>query len=91
MVLAAPVDAWPGERKFLEMFFPSRFLFPLQPLSMDAGSLFLFHVALQREQNECLGPKKSGRWRKAEERRAWGGRGAPLTHYWHSSPAFQQP
>lgn len=49
-----------GEREFLEMFFPSRFLFPLQPLSMDAGSLPLFHVALQREQNECLGLKKSG-------------------------------
>lgn len=23
--------------------------------------------------------------------RAWGGRGAPLTRCWHSSPAFQQP
>lgn len=60
------------------MFFPSRFLFPLQPSSMDAGSLPLFHVALQREQNEWLGLKKSGRWRKAEERRKWGSRGAPF-------------
>lgn len=60
------------------MFFPSRFLFPLQPSSMDAGSLPLFQVALQREQNEWLGLKKSGRWRKAEERRKWGSRGAPF-------------
>lgn len=62
------------------MFFPSRFLFPLQPLPMDAGSLPLFHVALQREQHECLGLRKPGRWRKAKERKAWGGRTAPLTH-----------
>lgn len=48
------------------MFFPSRFLFPLQPSPMDTGSFPLFYVNLQREQNERLGLEKSGRWRKAD-------------------------
>lgn len=40
-----------GGREFLRLFFPSRFLFPLQPWSMDAGSPPYPHVALQRDQN----------------------------------------
>ena len=50
------------------LFFPSRFLFPLQPWSTDAGSPPHPHGALQREQNGWLGLRELGGWRRAGER-----------------------